>query len=124
MPLSGKEHKIRRRVGQIDPAVAEETRILRFGKINDQVKTNLKKAYEAQSKYYNLRTRPQRKFTVGSVVWLKNRQQSNKASKYMAKLAPRFIKGVVSEVKGQDTYEISSPQGKRIGIYHVCDLKA
>jgi transposase InsO family protein len=124
MPLSGSEHKILREIGKIDPVEAEKTRIDRFGKLNEQIKTNLKKAYETQSKYYNLRTRPQKKFAVGSVVWVKNHQQSKKANKYMAKLGPRFIKGVISDVKGQDTYEISGPKGKRMGIFHACDLKA
>jgi hypothetical protein len=124
MPVSGKEHKVLRKLGEIDPIEAEKTRIAKFGMIYEQVKSNLKKAYETQSKHYNLRTRPQKKFDVGDIVWLKNRQQSNKAAQYSAKLAPRYVKGVISSIKGQDTYEISGPKGKKLGIFHACDLKA
>jgi transposase InsO family protein len=124
MPLSGNEHKILRKFGKIYPVESEKLRLERFGKVYDQVKINLNKAYNTQAKYYNLRARGTKKFKVGDVVWLKNRQQSNKAGKFMAKLAPRFIKGIILSIKGQDKYEITGQKGKRLGIYHACDLKA
>jgi hypothetical protein len=95
----------------------------RFGRLNNEVKVNLRKAYENYSKRYNLRTRPQVNYDVGSTVWRKNRQQSKKIDKFTAKLAPRYLKGTVSAVKGPNTYEIQDQRGKTAGVFHVNDLK-
>jgi transposase InsO family protein len=123
MTLSGKEHQTLRRLGHVDPVQVEQNRIQHFGKLNDTVKTNLHKAYETYSRRYNLRTRPQVNYDVGNTVWRKNRQQSKKIDKFTSKLAPRYLKGTVSAVKGPNTYEINDQRGKRAGIFHACDLK-
>jgi hypothetical protein len=125
MPLLGIEHnrKTLRRLGEIDSAQMEQNRLNMFGKIYDTVKVNLKRAYDTYSRNYNLRARPQVEYNVGSTVWRKNRQQSKKVDKYAAKLAPRYLKGTVTAVKGPNTYEIEDQRGRRAGIFHVNDLK-
>jgi Integrase core domain len=124
MPLTGKEHKVLRHLGQIDPVWAEENRIKRFGELNANVKQNLTKAYENYSKHYNLRSRPQTNYAIGSTIWRKNRQQSNKGEGFMSKLAPRYLKGTVTDAKGPNTYVIADSSGKRAGVFHANDLKA
>jgi hypothetical protein len=89
----------------------------------ETVKKNLKRAYETYAKHYNLRARPQINYNVGSTVWRKNRQQSKKIDKYTSKLAPRYLKGTVTAVKGPNTYEITDDRGKRAGVFHANDLK-
>jgi transposase InsO family protein len=124
MPLLGSEHKVLRQMGHLDPVQMEQNRIKHFGTIYETVKKNLTKAYDTYSRHYNLRARPQVNYNVGNTVWRKNRQQSKKADKYTAKLAPRYLKGTVSAVKGPNTYEIKDQRGKRAGIFHVNDLKS
>jgi transposase InsO family protein len=58
MSLTGKEHKVLCHLRQIDPVMAEENRLKRFGELHESVKHNLAKAYNGYAKHYNLRTRP------------------------------------------------------------------
>jgi transposase InsO family protein len=123
MPLTGREHKVLRQLGQLDPAITEESRIKRFGDLNNTVKQNLTKAYNGYAKHYNLRTRPHVNYAVGSTIWRKNRQQSNKGEGFMAKLAPRYLKGTIQGVKGPNTYVVADGRGKTAGVFHASDLK-
>jgi hypothetical protein len=41
----------------------------------------------------------------------------------MAKLAPRYLKGTITDVKGPNTYMITDDSGKGAGVYHTSDLK-
>jgi hypothetical protein len=120
---TGTEHKVLRQIGKIDASVVEENRLKRFGELNATVKRNLTKAYESYSKQYNPRTRPQVNYAIGTIVWRKNRQQSNKGEGYMVKLAPRYVKGTINGVKGPYTYVITDDSGKNAGVYHARDLK-
>jgi transposase InsO family protein len=123
MRCSGEEHKIIRNTSELTPEEIEANRLNLFGKIFDKVKAGLDKAYKESARRYNLRTRKQPKFKKGDQIWRKNHKLSNKPSKYCAKLAPRYIKGIVSEIMGADTYEISDVTGRRAGVFHVSDLK-
>jgi transposase InsO family protein len=123
MSLTGKEHRILRHLNQIDPKLAEENRLKRFGQLNDTVKQNLTKAYQGYAKHYNLRTRPHVNYAVGSTIWRKNRQQSNKGEGFTAKLAPRYLKGSIKGVKGPNTYLVADAGGKTAGVFHANDLK-
>jgi hypothetical protein len=62
----------------------------RLNGLNDTVKTNLQEVYKTYSRRYNLRTRPQVNYDVGSAVWRKNRQQSKKTDKITSKLTPQY----------------------------------
>lgn len=82
----------------------------------EQVKDNIKKAYEKNKKNYNLRTRPH-KFNLNEIVWKTNFVLSNKAENFSSKLAPKKIKCKIISIKGSNTYELVDMKGKNLGFY-------
>lgn len=84
------------------------------------VKENLKKAFEHQAKYYNLRsTNRVSDFAPGETVFTKNFVLSDKAKKVNAKLAKRKIKAVVVRKEGQNNYILKDMQGKNLGLVNA-----
>uniref|UniRef100_A0A1Y1JUB3 RNA-directed DNA polymerase n=1 Tax=Photinus pyralis TaxID=7054 RepID=A0A1Y1JUB3_PHOPY len=90
--------------------------------IYKDVNQRLHRAYEKNTKFYNLRKRPL-KFKVGDTVWKKNYTLSDASKYYSKKLAPKYQKCKVKKITGQLTYELISEEGKNLGVYHVKDLK-
>lgn len=91
--------------------------------IHEEVKKNLKTAFEAREKHYNLRTRPI-EFTPGQVVYVKQHKLSNAADKFTSKFAPQFLKFIISKKLSSVTYEVVDESGKVVGIYHAKDMKS
>uniref|UniRef100_A0A1Y1MIJ6 RNA-directed DNA polymerase n=1 Tax=Photinus pyralis TaxID=7054 RepID=A0A1Y1MIJ6_PHOPY len=93
-----------------------------LSEIYRDVTSKLSKAYLKNQKQYNLRKRPL-KFQVGDPVWKKNYVLSDAAKNFSAKLADKFIPGIVKKVTGQLTYQLEDITGKDMGNWHVKDLK-
>lgn len=91
--------------------------------IRRDLQKHIKKAYEHNRDYYNLRTRPQ-SFQVGQEVWRRNFVQSNLEKRFNAKFAPLFVKAVVKEKLGNLYYKLADMDGKLIGTFHSKDLKS
>ncbi|XP_055522976.1 uncharacterized protein LOC129717160 [Wyeomyia smithii] len=65
-------------------------------KMLEDVRKNLKTAYEKHSSYYNLRSNANcPTYSVGEQVLKKNTEQSDKGKGFCAKLAPKYIPAVV-----------------------------
>lgn len=94
-----------------------------FKKIRERVQVCLKKAYDASKKRYDLRTRPIN-YNVGDIVWRKNFKLSSAVKNFAKKLAPRYIKCVVKEKIGTNTYRLADiGSGKILGDYNAVDIK-
>jgi len=91
--------------------------------MRQEVERRLRKAYEKNSKVYNLRKRPC-KLRVGDKVWRRNYSQSDASRFYSAKLAPKFLGPFeVFKVLGNNGYVLKNDKGKIDGPWHVSDLK-
>lgn len=62
-------------------------------------------------------------FNIGDTVWKRNYTQSAAGNYYSAKLAPKFVKCLVSGKISPLVYELSDLTGHTIGRWHVKDLK-
>lgn len=57
-------------------------------------------------------------------MYVRNFVQSKAVDGFAAKLAPKFIKGVVMRKVGGVAYQISDPHGKELGVYHAKDIRS
>ena len=87
-----------------------------------KIKERLKVAHQKSSQQYNLRRR-EVEFSVGDRVWKKNYVLSNAAEHFSAKLAPKYIPGIINKKIGQLVYHIVDDNGKDLGNWHVKDFK-
>lgn len=87
------------------------------------VRRRLAEAYQKNARQYNLRERPADNYHVGDKVWKRNFVLSNRADHFASKLAPKFILCTVRKVITILVYELTGPDGRNIGKYHVKDLK-
>ena len=90
--------------------------------IRQELQKSMKKAYEQNQYYYNLRTRPQA-FQVGQQVYRRNFAQSSTEKKFNAKFAPLFVKAEIKEKLGSHYYMLQDMDGKAVGTYHAKDLR-
>lgn len=90
--------------------------------IYHEVQTKIKQAHETSTKVYNLRRR-QADFKVGDTVWRKTKHLSNADNKFMAKLAPKFEKAIITDKKSDNVFTLRNMSGKEIGTWHAKDLK-
>lgn len=88
-----------------------------------EVQDRLTAAYEQSSRRYNLRRRPS-EFRVGDIVWRRSHFVSDAGQRFSKKLAPKFVKGIVKERIGSNSYRLEDEQGNDDGVWHVQDLKA
>lgn len=95
----------------------------RLSLAQEEVIKHLRAAYLSHASKYNLRARP-RKFLVGQKVYVRNFVLSNASANFAAKLAPKFIPGIIVRSVGSVAYEIKNPEGKLMGIYHAKDIKS
>ena len=94
----------------------------RLSTAQELVLSHLHNAYERNLTTYNLRSRP-RSFEPGQNVFVRNFCQSNAATNFSAKLAPKFVKGQVIRKIGNVSYEIAHCDGKSTAVYHAKDLR-
>lgn len=72
-------------------------------------------------KSYNLRKR-QVELKIGQFVYKRTFYLSNKAKNFSSKLAPKFIKCVVTAKRSPLVYALSDLDGKCLGNYHIKDI--
>lgn len=82
-----------------------------FETIRKLVVDNLAKAHDKSKRHYDLRARPCN-YTVGETVWKKTFPLSDSARGFAAKLAPKYLKCVVTRKIGMSSYELSDENGK------------
>lgn len=90
--------------------------------VRDNVRTNLRKAYDRNESQYNLRSR-QTKYVVGQEVLRRNFSQSNMAKSFNAKLDKTFLRARVREKLGSSYYVLEDDNGKLIGTFHAKDMQ-
>lgn len=119
MALSGKTHVIQDKLASLTENPSE--RIENLALVRQQVVLNLKKAYEAYSKRYNLRSRVI-VFKPGDLVLRRNFKLSDASKNYSSGLGPTFVKCKVKERIGKSCYRLMDLDGKDIGVANVKDL--
>lgn len=80
--------------------------------IGENVKHNLELAYNKYKVPYNLRSRAIN-YNVGDVLYRRNFSLSKKSDNFNSKLAPKWIKCIVSKSIGNCYYQISDLNGNR-----------
>lgn len=118
MVLQGDAYKY-----EIRDEIPPELVNVKFKEMRETVKVNLKQAYDNSKKYYDLRSRPTAVFNQGEIVWRRNFAQSISANKFMAKLAPKFIKSRVNKRIGNNNYELVDIGTNCIGTYNAKDIQ-
>lgn len=87
------------------------------------VTDNMKKSHIKSSNIYNHK-RNAGSFQIGDVIWKRTKYLSNANKKFMAKLAPKFEKAIVTAKLSDSVYRLNNVYGKPIGMWHIKDLKA
>lgn len=126
MATSGLTHKListRNSISDHNQTITIEDEISKLHDAQKEVVKNLKHAYDAQAKYYNLRSKP-REFEEGDTVWYKNFVQSNKIKNISAKLCPRYKEGRIRSKIGSSTYLLEDSEGNPINKFNAKDLKS
>lgn len=130
----GREHVLDGKYFSTDrePINPNELRINRdnLDNLNTQLKTifsevrkELLRAYDKNSRVYNLRRRDDN-FDVGDRVWRKNYVLSDGTKFFSSKLAPKYVGPFrIASKPSNLTYELSDLDGNAKGIWHVQDLK-
>lgn len=91
--------------------------------LREKVVKRMKEVSQRGADRYNLRRRPVA-YQVGQTVWKRNFVLSSAADQFAAKLAPKFVKCRIIKKLSNNVYEVVSfENGKRLGRYHVNDLK-
>lgn len=94
----------------------------RIKEMREKVAGYLRAAYESNKLRYDLRSR-NIAYVPGDIVFRRNNKLSDKATKYSAKLAKKFVRGEILRKVGTNTYEVKDCDSKRVGIYHTQLLK-
>lgn len=108
-----------------EPALDEVhlNRVREFQRLYQKTRENLKKAYENQARYYNLRRR-EVTYQPGDLVLRRVRILSSAADAVAGKLAPKFC-GPVEVIgrRGVNLYEVRDCDSREVHVCHVKDLK-
>lgn len=115
-------YKLLREIDSID---SNEIEIIntndRLTLIHDQIRSNLRKAYEKFSHHYNLRSKL-REFQPGQVVYVRQHPLSDAVKKYSAKFADKFAKGFIKSREGNVNYVVVDENDKIMGKFHTKDI--
>lgn len=123
MYTSGAEYELGRKLQSLtDHQILEITRNDKLDIIREQIRDNMRKAYEQSAKRYNQRARKVT-FKPGQEVYRRNMVLSNFEKNQNAKFCRKFIKCRIVRPVGNNMFELENLQGKPIGIYHVKDIK-
>lgn len=109
---SGHDYKLARKLSSLcDHELKELERSDKLAIIREKIKSNIHESYEKSAQRYNKRARNVR-FVPGQEVYRRNTILSD------------FEKGRNSKFSiGNNMYELETLQGKKIGIFHVKDIK-
>lgn len=107
----------------LDEPCAKVSRDDQLQTLRQDIRKNIKEAYDRNEKQYNLRTRPST-FTIGQEVFRRNFAQSSLTKGFNAKLSPLFLKARVREKLGNHYYILEDLQGKLVGTFHAKDIRS
>lgn len=123
MYSSGGEYKLGRKLQSLtDHQITNLDRNDKLEIIRQQIKENMKKAYEKSAERYNKRAR-KISFVPGQEVYRRNTTLSDFSKNRNAKFCRKFLKCRVVRPVGNNMYELETLQGKSLGPYHVKDIK-
>ncbi|KAG5861728.1 hypothetical protein JTB14_004169 [Gonioctena quinquepunctata] len=88
-----------------------------------KVRELIRRTYDKNTKVYNFRKRDT-KYKVGDRVLKNNYILSKAGNAFSAKLAPKFIPGIVVKVISPLVYLLKNENGADLGNWHVKDLKS
>lgn len=89
--------------------------------IFQEVSKNLKLVHDKNKKHYDLRKRPL-EFKVGQIVYKRTFTLSDASKNFTSKLAPRFIRCVISKKHSPVVYSLKDMQDKDLGKFHIKDI--
>lgn len=101
----------------IDPDILQN-----LPEIFSKVQERIRHSYQTNKNRYDLRKRNVQ-FKVGDKVMKRNYVLSKACDSFAAKLAPKFIPGIVHKVKSPLVYTLKDSLGNILGDFHVKDLK-
>lgn len=87
-----------------------------------QVQSRLYKAHQINAKLYD-KHRQYKEFNIGDIVWRRNYPLSSSNKYFSAKLAPKFIKCIVTHKVSPLVYELTDFNHKPLGRWHIKDIK-
>lgn len=90
--------------------------------IFSQVQSRLYSIHNNQAKYYN-KKRKNVEFDQGDIVWKRNYPISSTEKYFCAKLAPKYIKCLISDKISPLVYNLTDLNNKNLGRWHIKDLK-
>lgn len=123
MYTSRADYKLGRKLKSLtDHEVVELGRNDKLELMREQIKQNLKVAYDKSAERYNRGARLVR-FIPGQEVYRRNTILSNFSKNINAKFCKKFLRCRVAKAVGNNMYELETLQGKPIGTYHVKDIK-
>lgn len=120
MATSGQDHLVDSTLETLN--LRSSDRITTLNKLRGKVKANLVKAYQEYSSRYNLRSR-KITFEVGDLVLKRNFVLSDASKGISASLNPSYVKCFVKKKHGSNCYQLSSMEGKDLGVFSLKDLK-
>lgn len=91
-------------------------------KMRKQVQARLNEARERAQKYYNLRTR-EVVYNANDIVYRENTILSDSTKHFSKKLSPRYVKCIVLEKTGTNTYKLKECDSGKTGIYHASKFR-
>lgn len=123
MITHGSAYELLRNLQLLDEPNTRLSRDDELSLVRTKLKENMSKAYEQNSKQYNLRSKPV-SFRVGQEVFRRNFAQSNFEKNFNAKLSASFLKARIKEKIGNSYYLLEDLQGRQIGTFHAKDIRS
>lgn len=93
-----------------------------LNQIFTDVRQKIHTAYKRNASAYNLRKKDF-SFEVGDKVWRRNKVLSDAATKFTAKLAPKYVLCTIVKKISRLVYALKNVDGSHAGEWHIKDLK-
>lgn len=81
----------------------------------------LRSVHIKNKRHYDLRKRPL-EYKVGQIVYKRNFAQSDASKHFTSKLAPRFVRCVITDKYSPLVYGLTDMHGKKLGKFHIKDI--
>lgn len=121
MMLNGQDYELLRKLNMLsDDTTLKRPDMMQLARA--KAKVNIDLTHDVNARRYNLRSRSLR-LKVGDTVYARNFAQSNAAKNFSSKLAPVFVKASVAKQLSPAYYELQNEAGKKLGVYHLKDIK-
>lgn len=123
MYTNGADYRLARRLRSLtDHEIQGIDGTAKMEAIREKIKINMHNAYQRSSARYNQRARVV-KFVPGQEVYRRNVVLSDFSKNKNSKFCRKFLKCRIVKPVGNHMYELETMQGRKIGVYHVKDIK-